>query len=484
VQHAHATDRTTRSLRRLVAVGVAILVLLPTTAAASDPIEDYAPYQPQTHCSPKAKPGTLELAAWLLKAYPGSASDGISRPCSSGGVSEHKEGRAFDWALSFKSDRDRGYAKDFLSRLFATDADGNTDALARRMGVMYVIWDDHIYASYYQFSKRDYLDSSCKSTKKCSDNLRHRTHMHISLDRPGGWGETSWYDGQGGSTTPTYKATAVPADGTRTTTKAVLQKGKAYKITAAGLFSYGTTRQIGDAACVWSTTRHTWVPRPTAAVRRSHGALDLSVNGGRVFGSKCHASHIYSARFTPKRAQHLRLRMANKGRNASGHLAVVVSPRSADVSKSLPAYPTLSAAPAPPTTNETGDRLFTETVTLPASKPEVETSGALEAGATYQITMSGTVGLGKQVLSDGQCVAVRGKWYRNASVDMRVPDANHATLYLDGMPFEGTGRCATHQHVTTYTAATSGRLSLALWDPLSHKNNTGSLSVELQQVGA
>lgn len=32
--------------------------------------------------------------------------------------------------------------------------------------------------------------------KKCSQTLRHRDNMHISLSRPGGMGRTSWYDGR------------------------------------------------------------------------------------------------------------------------------------------------------------------------------------------------------------------------------------------------------------------------------------------------
>ena len=52
------------------------------------------------------------------------------------------------------------------------------------------------YASYRKFESRDYLASSCASRATCSKTLRHRDHMHISLSRAGGRGETSWYDGR------------------------------------------------------------------------------------------------------------------------------------------------------------------------------------------------------------------------------------------------------------------------------------------------
>ncbi len=88
-----------RVLGRLLALAVALVVLVPAAASAV-PIEDFATYDPQTNCSPNAKPGTLKLSVWLQKQYPGSGSLGISRSCNDGGVSEHKEGRAFDWAVN------------------------------------------------------------------------------------------------------------------------------------------------------------------------------------------------------------------------------------------------------------------------------------------------------------------------------------------------------------------------------------------------
>ena len=73
---------------------------------------------------------------------------------------------------------------------------GEPAELARRMGIMYVIWNDHIYASYDQFRVRAYRSSSCKTLATCSKTLRHRDHMHISLIRAGGAGRTSWYVGR------------------------------------------------------------------------------------------------------------------------------------------------------------------------------------------------------------------------------------------------------------------------------------------------
>ena len=168
---------------------VAMLLALAGPAAAQ--VEDYADYAPQQYCSPRAKPGTESLGRWLVRR--GGGCGPISRPCSSGGTSEHKEGRAFDWILDATKSTERRIAEAFLEEAFATDPAGNEHAKARRMGIMYIIWDDHIYSASGQFEAEGYLSSSCKSRHTCSRTLRHRDHMHISLSWPGALGTTSFW---------------------------------------------------------------------------------------------------------------------------------------------------------------------------------------------------------------------------------------------------------------------------------------------------
>ena len=127
----------------LLALLLAPLLALVAAAPASAKIEDYPRYQPQTRCSPAAKVGTLRLATYLL--HHGGGDLGISRSCKIGGTSEHKEGRAFDWALDATSKHDRKLAhvvhRHGRARPTST---ATTDALARRMGIMYILWNDHI----------------------------------------------------------------------------------------------------------------------------------------------------------------------------------------------------------------------------------------------------------------------------------------------------------------------------------------------------
>lgn len=181
---------------RFVVPLLAVVLLLATVGAwAAVDIEDYAPYQPASRCSPKPKAGTKVLARWIEKKYAGTDVSVARRHCGSG-TSEHYEGRALDWMNNARRTKDRKRVRSFLTALFAADAEGNQAALARRMGVMYVIWNDHIYASYDEFTKRDYLSASCPRRRRCSQTLRHRDHVHISLTRPAGRGRTSWYAGR------------------------------------------------------------------------------------------------------------------------------------------------------------------------------------------------------------------------------------------------------------------------------------------------
>lgn len=201
------TGSTTLRFRRpgaalgALAVGLSLLVgpvaLLAAIAAPAsaytEPPEDYAPYQPETRCRDRAQPGTRALAAWITDRFRGGAAVASIRACSAS-TSEHQDGRAIDWAMDARKRAHRREVRRFLDGLFRADKDGHEHATARRMGVMYVIWNDHIYRSYQdRFAKRDYLSSSCRSVRSCSRTLRHRDHVHLSLSKPGGRGDTSWY---------------------------------------------------------------------------------------------------------------------------------------------------------------------------------------------------------------------------------------------------------------------------------------------------
>jgi hypothetical protein len=149
-------------------------------------IEGYARYEGQSTCDPTPKPGTVALRNLLLSRYPNTVSFGISRACDIGGRSEHKEGRAFDWGANVNNAGQRASVENFLAALLATDSYGHRHALVRRMGVMYIIWNQQIWSAY----------RADAGWQPYSGDSPHTDHVHISLSWAGARAETSYYSGK------------------------------------------------------------------------------------------------------------------------------------------------------------------------------------------------------------------------------------------------------------------------------------------------
>lgn len=157
-----------------------------------DPVADY---EAQTGCDATPKPGTRALADLIRKTYGRNQSIGISRGCSVGGTSEHKEGRALDWMTSARNRQGLANAKAFLAWLLAPDAAGVPYANATRLGVMYVGWNDHYWASYATERGWAELKGCFSKPGRGYDTTCHRNHIHISLSWDGASGRTSFWDG-------------------------------------------------------------------------------------------------------------------------------------------------------------------------------------------------------------------------------------------------------------------------------------------------
>jgi hypothetical protein len=157
----------------------------PPTPSFGSGIEPYPTYDGQSTCSPTAKPGTIAFRDMLLRAYPGSRDFGIGRACNIGGTSEHKEGRAFDWGMNANSATDRAKVDDLMRWLLATDQYGNRHANARRLGIMYIIWNRRMLRLYrIEAGWQPYSGPS-----------PHTDHVHFSLTRAGGAKQTSFWRG-------------------------------------------------------------------------------------------------------------------------------------------------------------------------------------------------------------------------------------------------------------------------------------------------
>ena len=150
-------------------------------------IEPLAAYEPQQTCLTGAQPAVAAFRSLVLQAFPTSADLGIVRGCGVGGLSEHKEGRAWDWGVNVNRPDQRRQAEEVISWLFATDEYGNRFAMARRLGVMYVIWDGHIWnAATADTGWRPYKGRSA-----------HTDHVHMSFNKAGAAGLTSFWQGAG-----------------------------------------------------------------------------------------------------------------------------------------------------------------------------------------------------------------------------------------------------------------------------------------------
>lgn len=153
-----------------------------------------AAYEGQAQCDPTPKPGAVKLANLIKSTYGQNQTAWIPRACSEGGQSEHKEGRAIDWMTSIRDPQGRANAEAFLNWLLAPAADGTKYANARRLGVMYLAWNDRIWTSYDNKGWRE-LRGCFSTPDKGHDTWCHRDHIHISLDWNGASGKSSFWDG-------------------------------------------------------------------------------------------------------------------------------------------------------------------------------------------------------------------------------------------------------------------------------------------------
>lgn len=142
-------------------------------------LDEPAGYQGQLSCAAAPLPGLVRLADLVSSTYDRGSAVASVRSCAEGGTSEHKEGRALDWMLDVDDRADRRVAGDFLGWLTADDG-----AMARRLGVMYVIYSEQIWSAYSP-AWRDYSGYS-----------PHTDHIHISLSWNGARGHTSFWTGR------------------------------------------------------------------------------------------------------------------------------------------------------------------------------------------------------------------------------------------------------------------------------------------------
>jgi hypothetical protein len=257
--------------RTLVGLAVSMAVAVPVAAQATPKlpapprtpslgvgIEDFAPYQPQFLCLGKVEPGVKAFERLLLKTYPATTSLGDMRGCSVGGTSEHYDGRAFDWGADHRVPAQRAAGKSLLRWLFASDAEGHADAMFRRLGLMYVIWNKRIWGT-WGHSWRPY---SCSGVTDC-----HVNHIHFSFSWAGAREKTSYWTGKvAGVMLPPLpklkevgasRVLRVVASAGSATARWLAAADATYRVTAKG--TWQAPRGRADAMC--RKTDDGWQPR-------------------------------------------------------------------------------------------------------------------------------------------------------------------------------------------------------------------------------
>ena len=151
----------------------------PKTPGFGAPVDAYASYVGQSTCDPTAKPGVVAFRDMVLATYPCTTSGGITRACSIGGTSEHKEGRAWDWMIQVGNPA----ADAFLGWLLKTDAQGNTHAMARRLGIMYIVWNKQMWRAY----------KASSGWLPYTGSNPHTDHVHFSFSWAGAKKQTTFW---------------------------------------------------------------------------------------------------------------------------------------------------------------------------------------------------------------------------------------------------------------------------------------------------
>ena len=237
---------------------------MPAGRAVGAAIEAPAGYQGQFLCKKSMQPGVRAFRSLILKTYKGTHSASDVRACSSTHVSEHADGRAWDWSVRVSKKGERKKAEAVLRWLLAPDQYGNDFAMARRLGIMYIIWNKQMWRAY----TGQWGPYSCSGVTSC-----HQDHIHFSFGWAGAYKKTSFWTGtvspQMGPPLPLFDSLINPwrltvgaKDGEKYGNRTI-GGGLLYTVTASGLWKYGNQPfHQADAACrlgkdgVWNRDRN------------------------------------------------------------------------------------------------------------------------------------------------------------------------------------------------------------------------------------
>lgn len=176
------------TLGALSGPALAATVPVPATPAGLPAgIEALAAYVPQNSCDYTVKPGLVAFQQLVNATYPDTGSYGFVSTCAAEGMtSEHSDGRAWDWAASVSNPKQNSEVNALIAWLLAKDHAGNTAAMARRLGIMYIIWNKQIWGAYAAGS--GWRPYACSGVTGC-----HQDHVHFSFAWNGAMKRTSFW---------------------------------------------------------------------------------------------------------------------------------------------------------------------------------------------------------------------------------------------------------------------------------------------------
>jgi hypothetical protein len=137
------------------------------------------------------KPGVAAFRDLILTQV-GGDDDGLA-VCKkiandSGSYSDHADGRAWDWHMHADDPADAAVVDQVLNWLLRTDERGNQNAVARRIGITYIIWNHQVYRV---------RDDGAAWRPYTSTADPHDTHVHFSFSVAGAMRATSWWRERG-----------------------------------------------------------------------------------------------------------------------------------------------------------------------------------------------------------------------------------------------------------------------------------------------
>ena len=185
------------ALTVLVALSIAVpAAAVPQVGTFGRAIDAVGGYDGARRCDPRPKPGVLSFRNIVLDAYPGTGAGGISRPCYGGAASsEHNEGRAWDWGVNAGVPSQKRKADELIGWLIKDDRYGNTAAMARRFGIMYIIWNRRIWfpwSGWEVYCKQ--RSGGCMDPDGGGVRSPHTDHVHFSFTRRGASKQTTFWN--------------------------------------------------------------------------------------------------------------------------------------------------------------------------------------------------------------------------------------------------------------------------------------------------